>query len=378
MNCDMPRILCADDEPLNLSLLKAMLLPRGYDVVVAANGLEALEEIRTGRIDVCLLDVSMPGMDGFAVCRQIKTDPLHRNIPVVMITSLEDNKANRIQGIEAGAEDFISKPFDSAEVLARIKMLLQVKSQNEKTLNSAKELAESANCAKRQFLGNMSHEFRTPMNGVLGATQLLESTGLNSVQQEYVDILSESGNKMLELIDDVLDLSRFEVGTIGLKEVDFDLRAEMTNTGNFLSIRAREKELALESLIDADVPLLLKGDSVRLRQILINLVGNAIKFTPKGSITVHIQKDGEGDDSVTLRFIIRDTGIGIAGDKLGMIFDPFTQADGSRTRPYGGAGVGLTLSRQLVELMGGTVGVESVSGEGSTFWFTALLGKQNN
>ncbi len=378
MNCDMPRILCADDEPLNLSLLKAMLLPRGYDVVVAANGLEALEEIRTGRIDVCLLDVSMPGMDGFAVCRQIKTDPLHRNIPVVMITSLEDNKANRIQGIEAGAEDFISKPFDSAEVLARIKMLLQVKSQNEKTLNSAKELAESANCAKRQFLGNMSHEFRTPMNGVLGATQLLESTGLNSVQQEYVDILSESGNKMLVLIDDVLDLSRFEACTIGLKEVDFDLRAEMTNTGNFLSIRAREKELALESLIDADVPLLLKGDSVRLRQILINLVGNAIKFTPKGSITVHIQKDGEGDDSVTLRFIIRDTGIGIAGDKLGMIFDPFTQADGSRTRPYGGAGVGLTLSRQLVELMGGTVGVESVSGEGSTFWFTALLGKQNN
>ena len=111
---------------------------------------------------------------------------------------------------------------------------------------------------------------------------------------------------------------------------------------------------------------------------MINLVGNAIKFTPKGSITVHIQKDGEGDDSVTLRFIIRDTGIGIAGDKLGMIFDPFTQADGSRTRPYGGAGVGLTLSRQLVELMGGTVGVESVSGEGSTFWFTALLGKQNN
>ncbi len=377
MNCDMPRILCADDEPLNLSLLKAMLLPRGYDVVVAANGLEALEEIRTGRIDICLLDVSMPGMDGFAVCRQIKTAPLHRNIPVVMITSLEDNKANRIQGIEAGAEDFISKPFDSAEVLARIKMLLQVKSQHENTLNSAKELAESANCAKRQFLGNMSHEFRTPMNGVLGATQLLEATDLNRVQQEYVDILSESGNKMLVLIDDVLDLSRFEVGTIGLKEVDFDLLAEMTSTGNFLSIRAREKELALESLIDADVPLLLKGDSVRLRQILINLVGNAIKFTPKGSITVHIQKDGEGDDSVTLRFIIRDTGIGIAGDKLDMIFDPFTQADGSRTRPYGGAGVGLTLSRHLVELMGGTVGVESVIGEGSTFWFTALLGKQN-
>jgi len=294
-----------------------------------------------------------------------------------MITSLTD-KAHRILGIEAGADDFISKPFDKAEVLARIAMLLNVKSQNENTLNSAKEQVKFANGAKSQFLSNMSHEFRTPMNGVLGVAQLLETTDLNKEQQEYVDILGESGNKMLSLINDVLDLSRIEVGIIVIEQVDFDLKAETKSTVNALSILAREKGLKLESLIDADIPLLLKGDPGRLRQILINLIGNAIKFTPKGSITVHIQKDCEDDDTVTLRFIIRDTGIGIEGDKLGIIFDLFTQADGSMTRSYDGAGVGLTLSRQLVELMGGSIGVESVSGVGSTFWFTAVLRKQTN
>ena len=379
MKCDIPKILCVDDDPRNLTLLKAMLLPRGYDVVTAMNGSEALEKIRTeGGIDICLLDIMMPGMDGFDVCRQIKSDPIHRNIPVVMITSLADSKENRILGIEAGAEDFISKPFESAEVLARIKMLLNVKSQNENTLNAAKELTETANCAKRQFLGNMSHEFRTPMNGVMGMTELLKMTDLDKEQQEYVELLSKSGDRMVSLINNVLGLSRIEAGIIEIREQDFDLQAETISTVNTLSILAREKGLMLEALIDADVPLQLKGDPVRLRHILISLIGNAIKFTPKGSITVHIKKDCEEDESVTLRFMIRDTGIGIEGEKLRIIFDLFTQVDGTRTRPYDGAGVGLTLSQQLVELMGGSIGVESVSGEGSTFWFTAVLGKQTN
>jgi signal transduction histidine kinase len=293
-----------------------------------------------------------------------------------MVTSLADNRENRIQGIEAGAEDFISKPFDRAEVLARIKMLLNIKSQNENTLNTAKEQAEFAHCAKKQFLDNMSHEFRTPMNGVIGMTQLLEMTDLNKEQQEYVDLLSESGNRMLSLITDVLDLSKIKVGIIAIEQARFDLQAETRSTVTTLAILAREKGLELDVLIDADVPLQVTGDPGRLRHIFINLIMNAIKFTQKGSISVHIQKDSENDDSVTLRFIIRDTGIGIEAEKLLGVFDLFTQVDGSITRPYDGAGVGLTLARQLVALMGGSIGVESVSGEGSTFWFTVMLGKQ--
>jgi signal transduction histidine kinase/ActR/RegA family two-component response regulator len=242
--------------------------------------------------------------------------------------------------------------------------------------NNLAKQARQADAAKSEFLANMSHEIRTPLNGIIAMTGLLQDMGLSAEQQEYAQIANISGQILLSLINDILDFSKIEARKLELEMLDFDIRAVMAETANLLALAAENKGLKLSCLVDAQVPPLLHGDPGRLRQILVNLGGNAVKFTLKGEVVIHAALKSEDDSNATICFSVSDTGIGIPADRQDILFSPFSQLDGSTTRKYGGTGLGLAISKQLAELMGGTIGVNSKVDRGSTFWFTAVFEKR--
>jgi CheY-like chemotaxis protein len=388
-------ILIVDDNSTNLEVLSETLTRFGFQVSVAMDGESAIEQIKYHPPTLILLDVMMPGIDGFETCQRLKRDPASQNIPIIFMTALSDTE-NKVRGFSVGAVDYITKPFQREEVLARVQVQLKLQNltktledQNEllrheiqqrehaeALLIAAKEEADKANQAKSEFLANMSHEVRTPLNGILGYAQILQtSKNFNEKERKGLNIIHQCGTHLLTLINDVLDLSKIEARKMELYATSFHFPSFLHGVAEIFSIRAEQKKVSFICQFDSELPNGAHVDEKRLRQVLINLLGNAVKFTSHGAVIFKVkilEKAPKSDLDLTrvfkIRFQIEDTGVGISPEYLEKIFMPFEQV-GDLNNQAQGTGLGLAISQKILMLMNSRIQVSSQGGEGSAFWF---------
>ncbi|MDR0970744.1 MAG: response regulator [Lentimicrobiaceae bacterium] len=376
-------VLIVDDRPENLLSLEGILENEDLNIIKANSGNEALGIMLEQDISLVLLDVQMPGIDGFEVAKIMRSSERTKYIPIIFITAISKQRQHIFKGYETGAVDYLYKPLDLEILQSKIKAFIeffQHKNALEETtkmlektvaeLNAAKKIAEEATLAKSAFLATMSHEIRTPLNGIIGMADLgLMDEEMNTTERERLTDIKTSGESLLDIINEILDISKIEADKLELEEIEFSIREVISKIVNLLSIKIFQEKLEFVCDIDPKLPDILIGDPLRIRQILINLLSNAAKFTKEGKIVISIKMLDHIEEQISLEFSVQDSGIGIAEENIDKLFQSYSQVDASTARNYGGTGLGLNISQKLVRLMGGQIKVESEYGKGSRFYF---------
>jgi signal transduction histidine kinase/ligand-binding sensor domain-containing protein/HPt (histidine-containing phosphotransfer) domain-containing protein/BarA-like signal transduction histidine kinase len=387
------RVLIVDDDPINRQVLNNYLLSLDYQLFQAHGGEQALaliEQASEGLLagerpfDLILLDIMMPKVSGYEVCRKLREKYSVNELPVIFLTA-KNQVVDLVESFSAGGNDYLTKPISKHELLSRVETHLTLldinRSLETKVAERTVEL-EYAMQAKGEFLAKMSHEIRTPMNAIIGLGYLTLKTDLNPHQKDLISKTQDASQALLGLINDILDFSKIEAGKMSVESITMNMGGLINKTNNICALRAHAKDLELIVKVHSDVPKHIKSDPVRLQQILVNLVSNAIKFTEQGHILIEValaKQSLMADDrnQLTLEFSVSDTGIGLEQSTMNNLFQSFTQADSSITRKFGGTGLGLSICKELSGLMGGEIWVESTLGEGSKFSFNIVCEKSD-